>query len=72
MEFEEKIKKLESIVEKMQKGELSLDASLKQFEEGIKLSRECNEHLSKVESRVKKLLGADKDNNPQTEDFKPS
>ena len=72
MEFEEKIKKLESIVEKMQKGELSLDASLKQFEEGVKLSRECNEHLSKVENKVKKLLGVDKDNNPKTEDFNPS
>ncbi len=72
MDFEAKVKKLEEIVEKMQTGELSLDKSFELFEQGIKLSKECNKQLSEVENKVKTLVGVDKNNNPKTEDFKQS
>ena len=41
--FEESLARLESLVEKMESGDLSLEDSLKTFEEGIKLTRECTQ-----------------------------
>ncbi|MBT3737312.1 MAG: exodeoxyribonuclease VII small subunit, partial [Gammaproteobacteria bacterium] len=43
--FEESLAKLEGLVEKMEAGELSLEDSLKTFEEGVKLTRECQQAL---------------------------
>lgn len=70
MEFEKKLGRLEEIVQKMEKGDLALDESLKLFEEGIKLSRECQARLTDAEAQVKKLTGFDADGKPQTELFK--
>lgn len=70
MEFEKKLQDLEKIVDKMESGELSLDDSLKSFEKGVKLSRECHEELEKAEIKVKKLLDVDSQGHAKTEDFK--
>lgn len=69
MDFEKKLKKLEDLVEIMESGDLSLDKALKSFEDGIKLSRECNEELEKAEQKVKVLLGVDADGKAETGDF---
>lgn len=69
MEFEKKLKKLEEIVAKMEGGELSLDNSLKYFEEGVKLSKECSEELEKAEQKVKMLVGQDSAGNPIVKDM---
>jgi len=69
MDFEKKLNKLEEIVGKMEKGEMSLEDSLKAFEEGVKLSRECNEELNKAEQKVKLLLKVDSEGNAVTQDF---
>jgi exodeoxyribonuclease VII small subunit len=69
MDFEKKLGRLEDIVEKMETGELALEESLKLFEEGVKLSRECNVQLSEAEQKVKLLLGVDENGNAQTRDF---
>ena len=69
MEFEKKLTRLEDIVEKMESGDLSLDDSLKLFEEGVKLSRDCQSQLTKAEEKVKVLLSVDADGKPQTRDF---
>lgn len=69
MDFEKKLGRLEDIVEKMETGELTLEDSLKLFEEGVKLSRECNLQLSEAEQKVKLLLGVDGDGNPIERDF---
>lgn len=69
MNFEKRLNRLEEIVEKMETGELALEESLKLFEEGIRLSRECNSQLSDAEQKVKLLLGIDDDGNPVTSDF---
>lgn len=71
MDFEKKLKRLEEIVQKMEKGDLALDESLKLFEEGVKLSRECHIQLTQAEAQVKKLVSFDPSGNPVTEDFKP-
>ena len=56
MDFEKKLARLEEIVAKMEVGDLSLEDSLKSFEEGVKLSRECNSQLSQAEQKVKVLI----------------
>lgn len=55
-DFEESLEQLESIVEKMERGELSLEQSLEAFEEGVKLTRNCQQTLRKAEQRVHELL----------------
>jgi len=54
--FEDSLKKLEAIVEKMESGDLKLEDSLKLFEEGMKLTKECNSRLNEIEKKVKLLL----------------
>jgi exodeoxyribonuclease VII small subunit len=54
--FDEQLEKLRSIVEKMEHGGLSLDESLKLFEEGIHLSRRLLDTLNESEGRVEELL----------------
>lgn len=71
MDFEKKLNRLEEIVQKMEKGELALDESLKLFEEGVKLSRECNQRLNEAEAKVKILMSVSADGTPVTQDFNP-
>jgi len=54
--FEEALERLEGIVSTLEAGQLSLDESLKKFEEGIRLSRLCNDKLQKAHQRVEKLV----------------
>jgi exodeoxyribonuclease VII, small subunit len=54
--FEEAMKKLEQITAELEKGDLSLDESVKKFEEGIKLSKECNKILEDSEKRINILI----------------
>ena len=54
--FEKALEELEGIVEKLESGDLSLENSLKSFEKGIKLARQCQEQLSKAELQVQKLI----------------
>ncbi|RME17783.1 MAG: exodeoxyribonuclease VII small subunit [Bdellovibrio sp.] len=71
MDFEKRLKRLEEIVEQMEKGDLPLEESLKLFEEGVKLSRQCHQELEKAEEKVKLLLKVEEDGSLQTEDFSP-
>ena len=57
--FEKALDELESIVEDLESGDLSLENSLKSFEEGIKLARQCQEKLSQAELQVQKLIEED-------------
>lgn len=70
MDFEKKLGRLEEIVQKMEKGELALEDSLKLFEEGVRLSRECQSQLTAAEAKVKQLTGFDAEGRPVTQDFK--
>ena len=53
--FETALKKLEEVVRKLEGGELSLDDSLKAFEEGVKLAGFCSGKLNEAEKRVELL-----------------
>ncbi len=65
-DFEASLKTLESLVERMERGELSLEQSLECFEQGIKLTRECQKALTQAEQRVEILLGKDADATPES------
>lgn len=54
--FEDALSKLEKIVSKLEDGEIPLEESLKLFEEGIRLSRLCNQKLEEAEKRVEILM----------------
>ena len=60
--FEASLKELEDIVARMERGELPLEESLKLFERGVVLTRECRNSLDSAELRVRNLL------QPQAED----
>jgi exodeoxyribonuclease VII small subunit len=59
--FEESLRRLEDIVKQLEQGDLTLEASLKLFEDGIKLSRICSRQLEEAERRVEMLLQGDGD-----------
>ena len=57
--FEENIESLENIVKELEEGKLNLDESVKKFEEGMKLSKTCNEMLETAEKKISILLEKD-------------
>ena len=59
LNFEETMKKLEEIAGELEKGDLNLEDSVKKFEQGIELSKKCNEYLEKAEKRITILLQKD-------------
>ena len=54
--FEDNMKKLEEIANELEKGDLDLDASVKKFEEGMKISKECSDILEKAERKITMLI----------------
>ncbi|MCM2323128.1 MAG: exodeoxyribonuclease VII small subunit [Oligoflexia bacterium] len=54
--FEAALEQLQAIVKRLESGELSLEQSLQHFEEGVRLTRSCQERLSVAEQRVEILL----------------
>jgi exodeoxyribonuclease VII small subunit len=54
--FESALGELETIVKQLEQGDLDLEESLKLFEKGVRLSRECRERLAKAERRIEILL----------------
>ncbi len=57
--FEQAIEKLETIVEELEQGDLTLEETLKKFEEGMELSKFCTDKLNQAEQRLKKLVKTD-------------
>lgn len=54
--FEDSLKKLEAIVEHLEKGDLALEESLKLFEQGVGLSAACKKELDAAEGKVQMLI----------------
>ena len=67
MNFEENMENLEKIVQELEKGELNLDDSIKKFEEGMNLSKKCNEILEEAEKKITILIK--KEDKLEEEDF---
>ena len=56
IDFESSLKELESIVEKLEDEDINLEDSVKSFEKGISLVKECQKQLHNAELKIKKLL----------------
>ena len=59
LSFEDALSELESLVDTLEKGELSLEESLKSFERGVELTRTCQEALKDAEQKVRTLSSPD-------------
>jgi len=59
LDFEKSLAKLEDIIASLEDGDLPLNESIKTFEEGVKLTKHCQELLTKAELKVQKLLEKD-------------
>ena len=68
MTFEQSMQRLEQIVRAMERGDVALEESLKLFEEGTELVRNCNQLLDDAQLQVKKIMTAP-DGSPVEEDF---
>lgn len=71
--FETALKQLEEVVQRLEKGELPLEESLKLYEEGIRLSRLCHAKLEEAEGKIELLIkdargeiATDKEGKPKT------
>lgn len=58
-DFEANLAELEALVQKMEQGDLSLEASLEAFEQGIRLTRACQQRLEQAEQKVQLLVEQD-------------
>ncbi len=64
--FEESMKELEQIAKELESDDLSLDESIKKFEKGMSLSKQCKETLDNAEKKITILI------NDEEKDFTPS
>ncbi len=69
MDFEKKLSRMEQIVSEMESSETTLEDSIKYFEEGIQLSRDCHKQLSDAEQKVKVLLNVNANGEAESKDF---
>lgn len=69
VDFEKALSELEALVSTMEKGDMSLEDSLKAFETGIKLTRDCQAKLSEAEHKVEMLI--EQQGELQLTDFDP-
>lgn len=66
--FEKSLAELETLVERLEKGDLPLEKTLEQFERGIALTRNCQQALREAEQKVEILLQKTEDGKPQALD----
>lgn len=69
MNFEESMEKLEKIAAELEDGKLNLEESLEKFEEGMKLSKKCNDIIENAEKKITILL--QKEDGLKEENFTP-
>lgn len=61
LNFEDTMKRLEEIATELERGDLSLEDSVLKFEEGIKLSKQCNKYLEEAEKKITILIKKDEE-----------
>ncbi len=70
--FEVAFEQLQQTVKKLESGELNLEQALKSFEDGVRLTRVCQEHLAAAEQRIEVLTQASADGRVETQPFNPN
>lgn len=69
MDFETRLKKLETLVDKMSQENINLTEAIKTFKEGMDLVKECQKDLHQAEQTVEKLIQVHSDGKTETEPF---
>lgn len=69
MTFEEALTELETVVQDLDRGDITLDAALSRYERGIALLKECFGQLKHAEAKVRMLTGVDDQGQPTLADF---
>ncbi|WP_053219257.1 exodeoxyribonuclease VII small subunit [Virgibacillus senegalensis] len=64
LSFEEAMKQLEEIVEKLEEGEVPLEKAINYYQEGMKLSKLCSDKLTSVEEQMEKIVNEQGDTVP--------
>ncbi len=64
LSFDSALERLQQIVRSLETGTLSLEESLRSFEEGVRLARSCQSHLTVAEQRVEQLIRVPEDGTP--------
>jgi exodeoxyribonuclease VII small subunit len=72
LKFEPALKRLEEIVEELEKGDIDLDRSIKIFEEGVTMSKICSKRLNEMEKKIEILTRDGNNNKLKSEPFPPS
>ena len=70
--FESSLEQLQATVKKLESGELSLEDALKSFEEGVRLTRACQEKLAQAAERIEMLTKVSTDGAPELQPFAKS
>jgi exodeoxyribonuclease VII small subunit len=68
LKFEKALERLEKIVEELEAGNIPLEDALKKYEEGVRLSRACNEKLTQAEKKIQ-ILTKSLDGTAKRENF---
>ena len=71
MKFEEALQKLEKTIDQLESGDVTLEKSLKLFENGVKMSQLCAKQLEEAEQKVELLLNVSDDGQADTTPFDP-
>ena len=69
--FEAAIAQLQATVKRLESGDLSLEDALKSFEEGVKLTRVCQQHLTAADQRIEILVKAGAEGSVELQPFDP-
>lgn len=67
--FDEALTRLSAIIERLENGDLGLEESLREFEEGVHLARRTQDALDRAEAKVEKLLALDPGGSPVLEEL---
>jgi exodeoxyribonuclease VII small subunit len=67
--FEDQMNELEKVVDKLEKGDLTLEENVTLFERGVQLSDACKAQLASAESRIQVLLDPHAEGSPRVEDL---
>ena len=59
MKFEDKMKELEVIINKLENGDIDLDKSIKEYTKAMTLIKECDDELKKAEENISKIVSSD-------------
>ena len=69
MKFEDALTELETVVQDLERGDITLDQSLARYERGVALLKDCFSQLKQAEAKIRELTGVDENGQPVLEPF---